>query len=171
MQVEEFKEHIFSLSERLYPMVVRILGSESLAKDAIQEIMIKLWNQRERLNSHPNPNGYVFLSARNYCLDQIKSKKPKYLSEEFLPSSKGTSENETLEFKELVNAIRDILKKSPLKHREILILRDIDGLEYEEIAAVTDLKVSHVRVILSRARKYVQQELIRNFQYEYGGRE
>ncbi|MFT4566750.1 MAG: RNA polymerase sigma factor (sigma-70 family) [Saprospiraceae bacterium] len=170
MQVEQFKKHIFSLSERLYPMVARILGSESLAKDAIQEIMIKLWNQRERLIGHPNLNGYVFLTARNYCLDQIKSKKPKYLSEEFLPATKGTAENEILEFQEFIDIVQDILKKSPLKHREILILRDIDGLEYEEIAAVTDLKVSHIRVLLSRARKYVQQELIRNFQYEYGGR-
>jgi len=170
MNLEEFKVNIFSLSDRLYPMVARLLGSDTLAKDALQEIMIKLWSHRNKLKGHPNPSGFVFLTARNYCLDQIKSNKPKYLSEEHLPETSGTNNSDALEYKELLSTVHNILASCEIKHSEVLILRDIDGIDIKEIATMMNLNPPHVRVILSRTRNYVQQELLKNFQYEYGER-
>lgn len=62
------------MSERLYPMVARMLGSHANAEDAIQEIMIKLWEHRGQIKNHPNLPAFIFLTARNYCLDLIKRK-------------------------------------------------------------------------------------------------
>ena len=76
----EFKLKVFSLSERLFPLVARMLGTNANAEDAIQEIMLKLWQQRKKLNNHPNIKGFVFLTARNYCIDVIR-KKPKLVED------------------------------------------------------------------------------------------
>ena len=56
----EFKNKVFSLSERIYPMVCRMLGSRHNAEDAIQEIMLKLWEKRSQVAKHPNIKGLVF---------------------------------------------------------------------------------------------------------------
>ena len=148
-------------------MVTRMLGNDSDAQDAIQEIMIKLWRSRDRLVNHPNPTGFVFLTARNHCLDHLKRKKPILVpSEEHLRWEKSESGHEQFDLLELIYAIEEILKNRPEQHREIIMLRDIDGLEYEEIAAITKLNVQHIRVILSRTRKHVQELLKKKYCYD-----
>lgn len=167
MNTIDFKHKVFSLSERLFPMVARMLGNNANAEDAIQEIMIKLWVKRKQIGQHPNITGLVFLTARNYCIDLLKKKKPEMddstLQFKILESGDG---QEQLEWKELNNIIGKILKKLPEQQREILIMRDIDGYEFIEIATATQLKVEHIRVLLSRARKQVCIELEKTYCYE-----
>lgn len=148
-------------------MVVRILGNETDAKDAIQEIMLKLWNKRSKLVSHPNQSGFVFLTARNHCLDILKKKKVNLVD----PSIRGiqnmaSNGHTAYEFQELVSIIEKILSKRPKDHKEILLMKDLDGMEYHEIAEITNINIKHLRVIVSRTRKFVQEELRKNFNYE-----
>ena len=49
-----------------------------------------------------------------------------------------------------------------------MVLYDIDGLEFEEIAAIVGLKIEHVRVLLSRARKIIREKLTKIYSYEQG---
>lgn len=167
MNTEEFRVKIFSLSERLYPMVIRMLGTNENAEDALQEIMIKLWNKRRQLAKHPNINGYVYFLARNYCIDKIREKKPETTDYDIhFGNLKSFSEHEQLEWKELNKIIFEILKKLPEQQSEILLMRDIDGFEFSEIASATKLEIEHVRVLLSRARKQVRIELEKIYCYE-----
>jgi RNA polymerase sigma factor (sigma-70 family) len=167
MNSKDFKQNVLSLSDRIFPMVARMLGNSANAEDAIQEIMIKLWVRRKQIEHHPNITGFVFLTARNYCIDLLKKKKPEMddssLQLKILESQNG---QEQLEWKELNIIIEKILKKLPEQQREIIIMRDIDGYEFIEIAATTELKVEHVRVLLSRARKQVCMELEKTYCYE-----
>ena len=167
MNKTDFKNKVFSLSERLLPMVSRMLGNSINAEDAIQEIMMKLWEKRNQIAKHPNITGFVFLTARNYCIDILRKKKLEIddssLQLELLKSEQGL---EQLEWKELNAIIKNILKDLPKKQREIIIMRDLDGYEFIEIAAVTQLKIEHIRVLLSRARKQVGLKLKKTYQYE-----
>lgn len=167
MKKNDFKNNIFSLADRIYPMVFRLLKNEEEAKDAIQEVMIVLWNRRTKLAEHPNQKGFVFLTARNYCLDLLKRRKIETVNTD-VASEQISSRNghENYELKELTDAINEILSHCPEQHREILMLRDMDGCSYEEIAVITGLNVKHLRVILSRTRKFVQEKLKKNFSYE-----
>ncbi len=167
MDTIDFKHKVFSLSVRLFPMVARILGNNANAEDAIQEIMIKLWENRKQVAQHPNIPGLVFLTARNYCIDLLKKKKLE-IDDSALQFMMSESDNghESLEWKELNTIVKQILRKLPEQQREILIMRDIDGYEYTEIAAATQLKVEHIRVLLSRARKQVCMELEKTYCYE-----
>ncbi len=167
MNKADFKNQIFSLSERLYPMVMRLLGNEEDAKDAIQEIMMKLWMKRDKLGSHPNIKAFVFLTARNNCLDILRKKKPKMVDPDMpLKNLASTIGHEKLSYKELNSTILKIIQKLPNQQREVLIMRDIDGYKNIEIAFATNLKVEHVRVLLSRARKFVSKELKNVYGYE-----
>ena len=167
MKTKEFEHKIVALSDRVYPMVARLLGDNNLAEDAVQEIMIKLWDRRGKLKNHPNVPGFVFLTARNHCLDLLKKKKPMMDSSETqLKLLVSSSNHNELEWKELNTIIQNLLKELPAQQYEIMMLRDLDGLEYSEIATMMDLKIEHVRVLLSRARKQVGTKLKNIYSYE-----
>jgi len=165
----DFKLKVFSLSESLFPMVSRMLGNSTNAEDAIQEIMMKLWEKRNQIGQHPNITGFVFLTARNYCIDVLRKKKLEIddssLQLELIKSEYG---QEQIEWKELNIIIKRILKDVPVQQREVIMMRDLDGYEFVEIAAATQLKVEHVRVLLSRARKQVSLKLEKIYSYERG---
>ena len=148
-------------------MVARMLNNKENAEDAVQEIMIKLWDRRKKIEHHPNIPAYVFLTARNYCIDLLKKKNPELGSYEELSMklASETSHNQ-VEWEELKSIIDSILKELPPQQCEILIMRDLDGLEYNEIAEITQLKIEHIRVLLSRARKCVSKKLKNIYSYE-----
>lgn len=167
MNKTEFKLKVFSLSERLFPMVSRMLGNKANAEDAIQEIMIKLWVKRKHIAEHPNIQGLVFSTARNHCIDILRKKKLDLYDASFqLEIVKSEDGREGLEWKELNTIIKQIVTQLPEQQREVILMRDLDGYEFVEIAAATHLKIEHVRVLLSRARKRVSEELEKTYSYE-----
>lgn len=169
MNKNDFKVSIFSLSERLFPLVTRLLGDKTKAEDAIQEIMIKLWEKRKQLENQPNIKGFVFLTARNYCLDILRKKRILVNDGEiYLNIFSDTNGHSHLESQELNEIINEILKKLPNKQREIFIMRDLDGYEFTEIATIMELKITNVRVLLSRARKTISIALEKTYNYERG---
>ena len=166
MKTKEFKERVISMSERLYPMVSRMLGNAANAEDAIQEIMIKLWERRRQIKNHPNLPAFIFLTARNYCLDLIKKKKPP--EDQFDPKTQllaSEPEHDTYEWQELKRNIEEVLEGLPEQQKEVMIMRDLDGMEFIEIAELTKLRVDHIRVLLSRARQQVAIELQKTYSY------
>lgn len=167
MNKTEFKLKVFSLSERLFPMVSRMLGNNANAEDAIQEIMMKLWVKRNQIGQHPNITGYVLLVARNYCIDLLRKKRFEIDDSSLqLDLLKSENEQEQLEWKELNTIIKKIIKSLPEQQREVIMMRDLDGYEFIEISAATQLKIEHIRVLLSRARKHVSIELEKTYCYE-----
>ena len=168
MKTDEFIERVVSLAPRIYPLVARLLGNDEEAEDAVQETMLKLWKIKNRLNSHPNLQGFVFLTARNHCLDMLKQRK--YIFEDIGQLDiRDQDRNDTeYEYQEHYNYIKEIINSLPENYREVIILRDIDGLEYDEISAITGKSTEHLRVILSRARRSVATKISEIYSYEKG---
>jgi len=167
MNKVEFRLKVFSLSERLFPMVSRMLGTRANAEDAIQDIMMKLWLKRKHIAQHPNIQGLVFSTARNHCIDILRKKKLDINDASFqLEIVKSENGRETLEWKELNTIIKKIVSNLSEQQKEVIIMRDLDGYEFIEIAAAMQLKVEHVRVLLSRARKQVSVQLEKTYDYE-----
>lgn len=169
MTGKEFKDIIVPLSARLYPMVARLLKNEEDAEDAIQDIMIKLWRNRKKIDNHTKPGAYIFLTAKNHCLDILKRRKPLVTcSNEYdLINYEGRQDN-TIEGNEIFNIVREIVEGLPEKQKEIIVLRDIDGLEFTEIQAITGERPENISVYLSRARKNIGLKLKEIYNYEYG---
>lgn len=170
MNTKDFNRQIISLVPRIYPMVRRLLQNDEEAADAMQDILLKLWNKKRKLINHPNPNGFVFLTARNHCLDKLKIKnKHKFLViDQDIPESTGLNDISNYERTELNEIIQKTIKSLPQKQRDVITLRDLDGLEFNEIAEITGDKVEHIRVLLSRARKKLSIELKEIYNYEKG---
>ena len=167
MNSTTFRETILPLSQKIYPVAARMLGNPDDASDAVQEVMLKLWKQRKKLSKHPNITGFVVLTARNHCLDLLKKRQIKLVPDAIdINTSSNLNSHSEIEWKELNGIIGELIQELPEQQGEVLAMRDLDGLEFAEIAAATGLKIEHIRVLLSRARKQLSTQLKKIYSYE-----
>lgn len=166
MTTEEFKNKVIPFSQKLYPMLFRILKNEEETRDALQELLLKLWSKRYDLNQCVNQSAYIIAMAKNYSFDLLKKKRPKIMDEKEEYQILNLPANETgPDTKEKFEHIQKIIENLPEKYRVVIQARDIDGFTFEEIKELTGLEVPHIRVILSRARLKVKDEFEKIYNY------
>lgn len=167
MTAEEFKNKIIPFSRKLYPMIFRFLKDEEETRDAVQDLMIKLWNKKGELEKCSNLSAYVVTMAKNYSLDLIKKKRPARIGDKeehkIINLEADVLKPDT---KEKFEHVHKIIEQLPEKYRQIIRLRDIDGFSFEEIKEMTGFEVPYLRVILSRARLKVKQEVEKIYDYD-----
>ena len=150
-----FQNEWLSLAGEFYRVAFYILEDEAEAEDAVQELFLKLWSGRDALDGIRNPKGYSIRVLRNLCLDRIrrsrKMETPAVLPEPEWPGR----QDEAVDEKERLAKVLDAIKSLPDRQREVLTLRTLDGLSYEEIAERTGMNQLTLRVVLSQARRKI----------------
>ena len=165
----EFREKIVSISPKLFLVALRLLRNEEEAKDAVQDVMVRLWKKRKELGNHPNPSAYACLTIRNHCLDILRKTEPSKSNENNLNEvAICIDSSKNIEHREVVEIIEKIIASLPEKQRDIVLMRDIDGLEFDEIEVLTGTPKEIIRVTLSRGRKHIREQLEKIYSYEYG---
>ena len=153
MNSERFQNEWLSLAGDFYRVAFYILEDEAEAEDAVQELFLKLWSGREALDGIRSPKSYGLQVLRNLCLDRIrrsrKMETPAVLPEPEWPGR----QDEAVDEKERLAKVLDAIKSLPDRQREVLTLRTLDGLSYEEIAERTGMNQLTLRVLLSQARR------------------
>ena len=67
MTIEEFKIEVFPIKNKLYRLALRLLGSQADAEDAVQEVFLKLWARREKLNEYRSIEAFAMVITKNLC--------------------------------------------------------------------------------------------------------
>ncbi len=164
----DFNDFVRRVSRKLYLQSYNILRDRQAAEDAVQEVFIRLWNMNNRLSEYNSIEALASSITRNYCIDQIRkeSKQDKDYESTFLTlQSDYPSPYEIIVGDETNSILEEILRKMSGMYRDVVQLRDIEGLSYEEIALKTGQNISTIRVNLSRARKIIRNEL-NKYQHE-----
>ncbi|MCD6597738.1 MAG: RNA polymerase sigma factor [Bacteroidales bacterium] len=161
MSPELFKKKVLPLQNKLFSYSLRLLGNSEDAKDAVQEVFIKLWKRRETLEEYRSLEAFSMRVTRNLCLDRLKARKPEYVDEKTLQMGRtsGSTPAEILERKETYGRIKEIISALPENQRSVIHLRDIEGYEYKEMGEILNMDLNNIRVLLSRARKAVRKSL------------
>lgn len=167
----EFNNQVLQLSRKLYLVAFRFLKRQDEAEDAVQEVFMRLWNKREGLERYNSLEALATASVRNYCIDILRRKKLMIVEDN--ENHKGVLDNrpspeEALENSEVSGILNKIIQGLPDIYREIITMKDIDGLSYEEIVEISGQNVNTLRVNLSRARKLIRDEY-KKYRYEYTG--
>ena len=168
MQQDEFTEKIIPLSSKLLRFACFFLGNSDDGRDVVQDVLLKLWENRKQLREVGNAEAYAMRMIRNKCLDRIKSfsvAKKSQVSEVSLVFHE-TGDPDALEWRDTTRMVMEMAGRLPELQRSILFLRDMEQLEFEEISAITGLNVNAVRVSLSRARKQVRDDMLKIWEYE-----
>ncbi len=133
------------------------------AEDVVQDILLKLWQQREDLKDVKNLEAFAVASARNLSLDRIGKAEKKNISldEEAYdkPDEWQLSAHERMEREERLHRVNEMINALPEKQRTVLQLRDIEGKPYKEIAEIMNISESDVKVNLFRARENLKKNV------------
>ncbi|MCC8186877.1 MAG: RNA polymerase sigma factor [Bacteroides sp.] len=162
MDAEIFKKKFLPYHKRLYYTAYRLLENEADAQDIVQEAYLKMWNKREGLAVISNPEAFSVTLVRNMCFDLLRS--GKYLLQRQsveLTAIYEQPQSDRSEEKEQAHMIRQIIATLPEQQQQIITLRDIRECSYEEIETITGLSAVNIRVILSRARKKIREQVNR----------
>ncbi|MBT3871150.1 MAG: RNA polymerase sigma factor [Flavobacteriaceae bacterium] len=166
MKQKEFLNTILPCKNTLYRLAKRLLVSSDEAEDAVQEVFLKLWKGRDKIDNYRSPEAFAITITKNYCLDRLKSKQASNIK--IVHNNYKNSENieRTIEGNEGVELVTKIMETLPEKQKMIMQLRDIEQFEFVEISQMLEINETAIRVALSRARKVVREQLIK--QYNYG---
>ena len=167
MKQSEFLNLVMPFKDKVFRLSKRLLVSNEEAEDATQELFMKLWRNKEKISSYKNVEAFAMTMTKNYCFDRLKSKQASNLS--LVHSNykeKGTSLDKKTDLNDSVSIVHQLIAKLPEQQRMIIQLRDVEQYEYEEISKMLDIKPTAVRVALSRARKTIKEQLIK--QHNYG---
>ncbi len=168
MDLQEFKIQVIPLKNKLFRLANRLLNNPEDAKDIIQEVFIRLWNMRDRLDEYRSVEALAVVTTRNMCLDKLKSKKYRAEKmEDLRDEAPEMFEEDKEELSDVVQKISDIMNTLPEQQRTIMQLRDIEGYDYEEIAGILQMNENAIRVNLSRARRKIREILINKKIYEF----
>jgi RNA polymerase sigma-70 factor (ECF subfamily) len=161
MTKTDFNNLVITIGRKLYGYAYRILRDKEGSEDAVQEVFVKLWKMNTKLEEYVSVEALAITMVKNYCIDQIR--KQKYIepadSNSFsLYYDTEPSPQDRIESNETSALMHRIINDLPEIYREVIQLRDIEELSYEEIAEKTGQNINTLRVNLSRARKSVRDE-------------
>jgi len=168
MTVETFKIEVLPLKNKLYRFAYRLLNNSMDSEDMVQEVMLKLWARRDKLEEYKSIEAFAMIVIKNMCLDKMKAKG--YLTDELdehTNETDGHSPHKSLELADSSDKVKAIINDLPEHQKMIIHLRDIEGYEFEEIAEIMQMSLNTIRVNLSRARKKVRKTLVKKYSYEF----
>ncbi len=150
----------------VYNLALRMLKNEQDALDASQEAFLRAWRSLGSFRGDSKFSVWLYRLTSNVCLDMLRrsgrlradSLTDEEGAEAELPDRRGDPQ-QALERKELAAAVREGLESLPPAFRQALVLRDINGLSYDEIAQVTGLETGTVKSRIFRARRRLADRL------------
>ena len=167
MNLKEFQTYILPHKNKLYRFAMSIVGNAVEAEDVVQEVFIKIWQNREKLNSLKSVEAWSMKLTKNLSIDKLRSKHRRTdgLESTLSISSSDQTPDKAAEMNDTMSRIKNLMLSLPDKQRQVLQLRDIEGMSYDEISKILDLPLNQVKVNLFRARKLIRAKLIKSESY------
>ncbi|WP_313078809.1 sigma-70 family RNA polymerase sigma factor [Pulveribacter sp.] len=165
-EVAAFSELVARYQERIYRFLLRMTRSQEDARELAQETFLNAYQALPRWRADARLSTWLFRIARNQALDRLRRARhvafvplDEVLTEQ-LPADAPTPEA-ALQARQRVAALEAALAQLPVEHREILLLRDIENLPYEDIAEVLGIRLGTVKSRIARARAGLLQHMPR----------
>lgn len=133
---------------------------EQQAKDIVQDVFVKFWNDREKLDIRTSIRSYLFVSVRNRCMDVLRKKNRSLQLNEISEGQDVADESfETYILSELESLFNQSLDKLPERCREVFELSRLHGLKNREIAEKLSLSEKTVENQMTKALRVLREEL------------
>lgn len=180
--INAFEELVARYERKVYTIAYRFMGNQEDACDLAQEAFLKAYQSLKGFRKEASFSTWMARIISNVCKDQLRKNKKVYQSsldedvwleegtvKKQLKDERPTPEQE-YERKELKEYLQGLINNLKPEFKMVVILRDIEGYSYEEIAEMLDCSLGTVKSRLSRARKALKDQ-INSHGLGKGGRE
>jgi len=147
---------------RLYHFSKSILKIENDIDDILQEVFVKIWLNRQKINSVETFNSYIFTITKNEVLNLIRSnlRDQTFKNELFLRSvAEEYQTSDQVEFDEIETRINQTVAGLPEKRQQVFILSRMEGLSNKEIAQQLNISEKTVEDHITHAIKHIKSSL------------
>ncbi|MBQ2879248.1 MAG: sigma-70 family RNA polymerase sigma factor [Anaerotignum sp.] len=168
-----FEELILQHEKIVYNLALRMMNHSEDAQDISQEVFLKAYRSLSNFDERSAFSTWLYRITHNTCIDEMRKRKGKltYSLEEELESEDGSMQRqvadagdtpeESLMRKEQKSEILQALDTLSEEHKAAIILRDVKGMAYEEIAEILELSLGTVKSRISRARNQLKTEILK----------
>lgn len=153
MTTKEYNHCVRHLGDDLYRFALRYANLSAAAEDAVQDVFADLWERRSEVEAE-GARGWLIRALYRRLVDMHRH-------DEVVRNTQVAQENEYRQHEnfELKDALAHALATLPEQQRMLVLLRDLEGYEYAEMAQMTGLSEQQVGVYLFRARKQLKKQL------------
>lgn len=167
-----FEKLIISHERNVYNIAYRMFNNEEDAKDISQEVFMKVYKNLSKFDENSKFSTWLHRITVNTCIDELRKRKGKETNsiDESMNVEEGnikkqyadttSSPEQILIAKEDINNLKKFISSLSENHKTLIILRDIQGLSYSEIAEITNNSLGTVKSRLARARIQLRNILI-----------
>ena len=162
-----FEALIEPYADATYRLCLRMMGNEQDAADMAQEAFLRAWRSLSSYKGQSRFSTWLYRVTSNVCLDELRRRRRgetesmQALEENgFEPVDPAETPEMALDRAELRRDLAEAISQLGSEQRAALILRDVQGLPYEEIAQILDLNLNTVKSRISRARSALREMLL-----------
>lgn len=169
--IEAFEKLIEGCQKKVFNIAFRMIGNYDDANELAQEVFLKAFRSIKKFKGDSLFSTWIYKVTANVCLDEIRRRKNKFiysLDEEVeygdgelkrqIPDNAPTPDVE-VEINEIKNVVNKSIQELPKDYKSIIILRDIQGLSYDEISKIFDCPEGTVKSRINRARQALKKIL------------
>ena len=152
MTAPEYNVCVENFADGMYRFILKNIRDEGKAKDVVQDTYEKLWLKIDTV-AYEKAKSYLFTAAYHTMIDMIRKEK-RLTGLDDIPSSELLY---TDHYNDLNKVLHEALNKLPLVQKSVILLRDYEGYSYDEIAEITGLSESQVKVYIFRGRMFLKE--------------
>jgi RNA polymerase sigma-70 factor (family 1) len=154
-----------SYSKTIYRKIMRMVGDEDKTRELVQDVFIKVWDKRDRIDTSKSFRSWLFTIAVNLVYDEFRqAARDKTLENRLIALSAKhyTIEQESTVSDEQLDAINQVIALLPPQRKKIFMLCKSEGMSYEEVSKTLNISTATVRDHMVKANKTIQQYLQAN---------
>lgn len=168
---EAFEQLVLDNQNRVYSLTVRLVGDREEGADLAQEAFFKAWQGLSSFQGESSFSTWVYRLATNVCIDCLRRRKRRREVEDAVslddeeagwaePVDWSQDPQRQLERAELSRAVSRGLEALPEHHKNVLVMRELSGLSYQEIGRALELDMGTVKSRIARARLALRKILL-----------
>lgn len=152
MTLTDYNSAVDAHADGIYRFAVKHLRDTDIAKDVVQESFARLWQKVEEVDG-TKAKSYLFTTAHHIMVDEVRKGSRSARMEERHEDLQWSSQSQP-DLKEVLDAALATLNEV---QRSVVLLRDLEGYSYEEIAELTQLNITQVKVYIYRGRTALKE--------------
>lgn len=169
---EVFEELVRRYQKKVYNSTYRMMGNHEDAWDLAQESFLRVYRNLRRFQGKASFSTWLFTITTNICRDELRKRQRRVKTQSLsqaIQTEDGEIERELVDVsmipeeislnRELQAEIQEVIDKLPVEQREAIILRELQGFNYGEIAEITGVAVGTVKSRISRGRRSLRNLL------------
>jgi len=164
MTTVEYESAAREHKDRVYGYARSLLRDSEEARDAAQECLVKLWQHKDHVEPGIGCRNWLLRAAHNHCIDRIRRRNVRAEvdpEESFEPVDVRPGPERLAASSHAAGTLERALMGLTERDRAIVLLREVEGLPYEEIASILGMNLGTLKATLHRARERLRRDLVR----------